>query len=149
MVRPFASHLESFSLVHSTWRRKYGDEEGGGPYTLPSHLQGVLEEVSYVAATLGGTISVEILMRDLEYRRRHGCEPGDFFWTSTAKCESPAPTWVENRIIQHPRYPWYAAQISWCTRVNFLLTLLCCIASDLAQNPVRFLHGFLVGYGKG
>jgi len=49
---------------------------------------------------------LEILIWDLEYRRRHSCEPRDIF------CESPAPAWVENRIIQHPCYSWYAAQTS-------------------------------------
>jgi len=68
-------------------------------------------------------IWVEILIRDLEYRRRHGSKPGDFFWSSTSKCESPTVTWVENRTIQHPCYPWYAAQMLWRTKVNILLNL--------------------------
>ena len=124
----------------STWRRKDGDEEGGGSHALPSQLQGVLEEIPCVAATSDRRTPVEILIRGLEYRRRHSCEPGDLFWSSTAKCESPTPAWVENRIIQHPCYPWYAVQTSWRTKVNLLLALFCDIASDLAQNPVRFLH---------
>ena len=58
------------------------------------------------------SIPLEILIRDLEYRRRHSCESRDIFWSPAAKCESSAPTWVENRIIHHPSYSWYAAQIS-------------------------------------
>lgn len=146
VVRSLLCTLESFSLGPA-WRKKDGDEEGGGSYALSSQLQGVLEEIPCVAGPSDWRTLVEILIRNLEYRGRHRCEPGDFFWSSTTKCESPASTWVENRIIQHPCYPWYASQISWRTRVNFLLTLFCFIASDLAQNPVRFLPESFVGHG--
>lgn len=94
----------------------------------------------------GWSILLETLIRDLAYRRRHGCEPRDIYWSPIAKCESPAPTWVANRIIHHPCYSWYAAQILCQARVDFILTLIYDIASDLAQNPVRFSLESFVGH---